>query len=90
MGNALSEYDPSEGEAMTVEDELMSPYDLARMLDLVDCGGWIVSSSKCSPQEIAWAQAERRMFVSSDGCGYVVRPAASLPAAPLPSDGAGS
>lgn len=57
----------------------MRPFDVARMLQLIDEGGWVVSSARCTPQEIAWARAEERFFVSSDGMGYVVRPAASLP-----------
>ena len=57
----------------------MAPIEVARMLELVDKGGWMVSSARCSEQEIAWARAENRFFVSSDGCGYVVRPAASFP-----------
>ena len=60
--------------------DLNSELAVATMLDLVDQGGWLVSSAKCSPQEIAWARAERRFFVwPEDGAGYVVRPAASFP-----------
>lgn len=54
----------------------------SRMMAKVREGGWLVSSSACSPQEIAWARAEGRMFTDQDGFGYVVRPAASMPAAP--------
>ena len=57
----------------------MRQIDVARMLKLVDEGGWVVGSSRCTPQEIAWARAEDRFFVSDDGLGYVVRLAASLP-----------
>jgi hypothetical protein len=60
-------------------DDPMSPIDVARMLEQIDNGGWLVSSARCSEQEIARARAESRFYVSSDGCGYVVRPPASLP-----------
>lgn len=65
--------------------------ELKRMLRLVAEGGWLVSSARCSEQEIAWARAENRMFVDRGGIGYIVRPAASLPTSPhrvgLPTDG---
>lgn len=44
----------------------MKPEEVERMLSLVDDGGWLVSSAKCSPQEIAWARTEQRFFVWDD------------------------
>lgn len=55
---------------------------VARMLQLIDQGGWLVSSAKCSEQEIAWAAAEGRFFIEDNAMGYVVRPAASFPGVP--------
>jgi len=51
----------------------MSAEDLLRQL--AEKGGYIVSTAALSQMEIAFASAEERMVVLSDGLGFVRRPA---------------
>lgn len=64
---------------------LRAHYDF---LALVMQGGWMVSSARCSADEIVQARAENRMYVDPNGFGFIVRPAASFPQTPteLPGD----
>jgi len=72
--------------ADTLERLYLDRDERDRMLSLVAEGGWLVSSSRCSQMEIAFARAEGRMFVDADGLGYVVRPAASFPSKTMSAD----
>lgn len=57
----------------------MAPEDVRSMLSLVAAGWILVSSARCSLEEIALAKAERRFFVDEHGLGYVVRTRAAMP-----------
>lgn len=48
--------------------------DLYALLTMLRRGGSIVSSHTCSPQEVAIARADGRLFVDKDEVGYVYRP----------------
>jgi hypothetical protein len=43
------------------------------MTKLAVCGGNIVSSERCSLQEIADAQVDKRFIMRADGLGFVLR-----------------
>ena len=52
----------------------METNPIREMLDmLAKENGAIVSSAACSTMEIAFARKEGRMFVDSNGYGYIVR-----------------
>lgn len=52
---------------------MSAPVELYDLLMRVRERGYIVSSSRCSTEEIAIARAEGRLFVDRDGFGYVYR-----------------
>lgn len=47
---------------------------MENLFELLKIGGKIVSSAKCSPLEIANAQATNRMYVDQNGFGYIYIP----------------
>ncbi len=65
VANALESTD-AEGADMTRNITEAIPALLAE-------GGALVTSSACSPMELAIARTEDRFFVDADGCGFVLR-----------------